>query len=81
MGEDPLHVVVIDDRYGIAALALRCAIDARPQVGIDQADVVYEEEVEGGITASTQQGAEAIVARLQEAANTCLAAPETVGCP
>ena len=39
------------------------------------------EEVEGGIAASSRAGAEAIVARLQAAAATCLAAPETVGCP
>ena len=39
------------------------------------------EEVEGGIPASSQADAEAIVARLQSASDACLSAPETVGCP
>ena len=39
------------------------------------------EEVEGGIAASSRAEAEATVARLQLAADACLSAPETVGCP
>ncbi len=39
------------------------------------------EEVVKGITASDEASAEAIVQRLQAAANSCLSAPETLGCP
>ncbi len=38
-------------------------------------------EVEGGITAATEEDAAAIVSRLQLAANSCLSAPDTAGCP
>ncbi len=41
----------------------------------------FREEVEGGISAADQSSATEIVLRLQVAADSCLTAPDTAGCP
>lgn len=50
----PLTGVPVDDEAALFRPALAVKIDnvqaARPQVGINQADLVYEERVEGGVT-------------------------------